>query len=169
MGWTPKGSRSTTLSSRLVLALTWFGRVCRVKTTVVGLEVKTQTRVDFENEHSLPIMSHPLVIHATPPLAPLPASDIDSIYLISVAQLQCPGRWSLTTGGWGDNRGESEKSHQAHSIGDLPYITHLDRPVAPSHLPHPDADLSPADRAEALAWVAYIDAKVSDLVVSPGL
>ena len=55
-------------------------------------------------------------------------------------------------------------------IGDLPYVTHRDQPVKTQlhslPLTHPDNDLTPVERAEALAWVAYIDGKVSDLVVS---
>jgi len=55
--------------------------------------------------------------------------------------------------------------------GSLPYVTHLDHRVPAAHLhavpslPHPDADLSRQDRAEALTWVAYIDGTVTDLVV----
>jgi len=55
--------------------------------------------------------------------------------------------------------------------GNIPYVTHLDHRVPPAHLhaipsfPHPDEDLSREDRAEALSWVAYIDERVTDLIV----
>ncbi|ORX35620.1 hypothetical protein BD324DRAFT_602957 [Kockovaella imperatae] len=102
--------------------------------------------------------SRPIVIHTTPPLQPLPASDAQSIYYIALFQLACPGRWAATVADWADNGGA------------LPYITHLDHLIQPHHLfslpnfTHPDEHLSSTQRAEAECWTAFIHGKVTDLV-----
>lgn len=54
-------------------------------------------------------------------------------------------------------------------------MTHLDHRVPAAHLhaipsfPHPDEDLTKDERAEALSWVAYVDERVTDLVVGHDL
>ncbi|WWD17008.1 hypothetical protein CI109_101444 [Kwoniella shandongensis] len=100
----------------------------------------------------------PILLHATPPLEPLPASDAESLYFASLFQLACPGRWALTTGEWGVNGGK------------LPYITHLGHQLRPTHLSSipsfydPDSLLSQEGRVDALCWKAYIEQNLVDLV-----
>ena len=48
----------------------------------------------------------PIILHATPPLGQLPASDPDSIYLAGLLQLACPARWAVTVGDYSSNGGE---------------------------------------------------------------
>ncbi|OXH00499.1 hypothetical protein C370_07303 [Cryptococcus neoformans A1-35-8] len=47
----------------------------------------------------------PIILHATPPLAPLPASDAESLYYIALFQLAAPGQYGAETGDWGQNGG----------------------------------------------------------------
>ncbi|ORY26319.1 hypothetical protein BCR39DRAFT_258419 [Naematelia encephala] len=99
-----------------------------------------------------------IIVYTTPPLHPLPASDAESIYLVALFQLVCPGRWGLSTGDWSVNGGK------------LPYVTHLDRLVTTSQLKSlpsledPDERLSATDRGECLCWKAYIEGQLIDLV-----
>ena len=53
--------------------------------------------------------SYPFVLHTTPPLGGLPASDPESVYLASAFQLAAPGRFALQTADWGDNGGMSSE------------------------------------------------------------
>ncbi|WVF71137.1 hypothetical protein IAT40_005934 [Kwoniella sp. CBS 6097] len=102
--------------------------------------------------------NHPIILHATPGLLPLPASDAESLYYASLFQLACPGRWAITTGGWGSNNGR------------LPYITHLGHQIRPNHLPSLhlfediDSGLSREDKVDSLCWKAYIEQNVVDIV-----
>ena len=102
-----------------------------------------------------------IIVHSTPPLEPLPASDVLSLYYIALCQLLSPGRWACTTADWGEN------------AGDLPYITHLGHLIPREHVgsipafEDPDAGLSVKQRAEARCWWSYIEQKVTDLMVSP--
>lgn len=51
-------------------------------------------------------MSRPsIILHATPPLRPFPASDAESLYYAALLQLAAPDSWALTRGDWGDNGG----------------------------------------------------------------
>ncbi|WWC89005.1 uncharacterized protein L201_003922 [Kwoniella dendrophila CBS 6074] len=101
----------------------------------------------------------PVLLYATPPLEGyLPASDSESLYLASLLQLSCPGRWSITTGQWGDNGGK------------LPYITHLGHHIRLNHLnslpliDDPDYNLSKSDKVDSSCWKSYIEQNVVDLV-----
>ncbi|OCF31951.1 hypothetical protein I316_06334 [Kwoniella heveanensis BCC8398] len=100
----------------------------------------------------------PILLHATPGLAPLPASDAESLYFASLFELACPGRWAVTSGDWGLNGGK------------LPYITHLGHQIRPNHLPSLhlfediDAGLSREDKVDSLCWKAYIEQNVVDIV-----
>lgn len=52
-------------------------------------------------------MSRPsIILHATPPLHPVPASDAESLYYAALLQLAAPNGWALTRGDWGDNGGK---------------------------------------------------------------
>lgn len=57
------------------------------------------------------------------------------------------------------------------TIGSAPYVTHLDHRVRSRHLKSipgyedPDERLSDEQRAEVLAWTAYIEQNLTDLVV----
>ncbi|ODN88855.1 hypothetical protein L198_06657 [Cryptococcus wingfieldii CBS 7118] len=100
----------------------------------------------------------PITLHATPPLAPLPASDAESLYYIALFQLAAPGRYGVETGDWGQNGGK------------LPYVTHLGHKVPSAYLPNlpgfqdPDAHLSAEEKTDALSWKSYLDANIVDLV-----
>ncbi|ODO05059.1 hypothetical protein I350_05672 [Cryptococcus amylolentus CBS 6273] len=100
----------------------------------------------------------PIILHATPPLAPLPASDAESLYYIALFQLAAPGQYGAETGDWGQNGGK------------LPYVTHLGHKVPSAYLPNlpgfqdPDAHLSAEEKADALSWKSYLDANIVDLV-----
>ncbi|WWC62209.1 uncharacterized protein I303_104804 [Kwoniella dejecticola CBS 10117] len=100
----------------------------------------------------------PLVLHATPPLGDLPASDSESLYLAAYFQLACPGRWAISTSQWGDNGGK------------LPFITHLGHHIRRSHLNNlpliqdPDESLSREEKVDADCWRAYIEQNLVDLV-----
>jgi hypothetical protein len=119
----------------------------------------------------------PILIHATPPLDPLPASDIKSIYLAGLLQLANPGRWGITTADWGDHGGRSPCSGYTKmnrltlSSGHIPYLTHLDHLIRQDHLSslpgfeHPDSTLSTEQKADSLIWEAYIEGQLTDLVV----
>ena len=96
----------------------------------------------------------PLVLSPTPPLSPLLASDVETIYLAAALQLGCPGQW-----------GVSEPSLAG------PSISHRETRIPPSHLSSlpmyrgPEEDLSPEEKADSTAWTAYIDENFTDLVV----
>ncbi|CAD6583816.1 MAG: hypothetical protein TREMPRED_003658 [Tremellales sp. Tagirdzhanova-0007] len=99
-----------------------------------------------------------IIVHATPSISPLPASEAESIYLASLLALACPGRWAITNVTWADNGGR------------LPYVTHLGNLIHPRHLvslpefEDPDERLSKGERAESMAWSAFVEQKVIDLV-----
>ncbi|TYJ52069.1 hypothetical protein B9479_007326 [Cryptococcus floricola] len=99
----------------------------------------------------------PIILHATPPLAPLPASDPESLYHIALFQLAAPAQYAVQPGDWAQNGGK------------LPYVTHLGQQVPSSYLPNlpgfqnPDAHLSAAEKADALSWKSYLDANILDL------
>ncbi|KAL7422032.1 hypothetical protein Q5752_003805 [Cryptotrichosporon argae] len=101
--------------------------------------------------------SPPVLLFATPPLAPLPASDAESLFLLSLLRLSRLD-FGVRTGDWGVNGGK------------LPYLTHLDRRIGARHLASlpgyedPDGLLSDQERAESAAWLAYIEATLVDLV-----
>lgn len=103
-------------------------------------------------------MSYPFILHATPAVGNLLASDAESIYLAALLQLVVPGRWAIQQGDYGSNGGK------------LPYITHLDRIVRTRHL-----DSLPAwsdiddDKVEAKIWTSYMKQSLTDLVVRPYL
>ncbi|KAK8864682.1 hypothetical protein IAR55_001934 [Kwoniella newhampshirensis] len=109
-------------------------------------------------QNNVDMTAPPILLHASPPLEPLPASDAESLYYASLLQLACPGRWALTTGEWGANGGK------------LPYVTHLDHQLRPSHLSSlpsfldPDSILSQEEKMDALCWKAYIEQNLIDLV-----
>ena len=46
-----------------------------------------------------------VVVHATPSIAPLPASEAESIYLAALLAFACPGRWGIVNVTWADNGG----------------------------------------------------------------
>ncbi|GFZ48384.1 LOW QUALITY PROTEIN: hypothetical protein JCM24511_06132 [Saitozyma sp. JCM 24511] len=52
-----------------------------------------------------------IVLHATPPLGSLPASDVESLHLVAVLQFACPGRWAITSGEWSTNGVGSSTIH----------------------------------------------------------
>ncbi|OWZ35092.1 hypothetical protein LQV05_005965 [Cryptococcus neoformans] len=104
-------------------------------------------------------MSRPsIILHATPPLRPLPASDAESLYYAALLQLAAPDSWALTRGDWGDNGGK------------LPFITHLAHPVPPAHLSSlpsfsdPDEELEDGEKLDAACWKAYIEGNAVDIV-----
>ncbi|WVQ79610.1 hypothetical protein IAT38_001710 [Cryptococcus sp. DSM 104549] len=99
------------------------------------------------------------LIHATPSLDKLPASDAESLYLVSLFQQSLPsGSWAVTTGAWGDNGGK------------LPFVTHRGHRVPAGHIhslpgfEDPDERLSSEDKVDSLCWKAYIEQNVVDLV-----
>ncbi|WVQ77282.1 hypothetical protein IAR50_006966 [Cryptococcus sp. DSM 104548] len=100
----------------------------------------------------------PVILHATPPLAPLPASDAESLYYIALLRLAVQGHYGVESGDWGENGGK------------LPYVTHLGHKVPPAYLSHlpgfqnPDEHLSAEEKADALSWRSYLDANIVDLV-----
>jgi hypothetical protein len=49
---------------------------------------------------------YPFILHTTPPVGSLPASDPESIYLAALLHLGAPGRFALQTADWGDNGGK---------------------------------------------------------------
>lgn len=55
--------------------------------------------------------------------------------------------------------------------GSIPFISHLDHRIRPQHLASipafndPNAELSPKDKAECLAWTSYVEQTLTDLVV----
>jgi len=51
-----------------------------------------------------------ILLHTTPPLSPVPASDAKSIYLASLLTLACPGRWQITTAPWSEHAGQPSSS-----------------------------------------------------------
>ncbi|ADV23740.1 Hypothetical Protein CGB_H0470W [Cryptococcus gattii WM276] len=104
-------------------------------------------------------MSRPsIILHATPPLHPLPASDAESLYYAALLQLAAPDGWAFTRGDWGDNGGK------------LPFITHLAHPVPPAHLSSlpsftdPDEVLEDGEKLDSACWKAYIEGTVVDIV-----
>ncbi|KAE8539169.1 hypothetical protein D1P53_004259 [Cryptococcus gattii VGV] len=106
-------------------------------------------------------MSRPsIILHATPPLHPLPASDAESLYYAALLQLAAPDGWALTRGDWGDNGGK------------LPFITHLAHPVPPAHLSSlpsftdPDEVLEDEEKLDSACWKAYIEGTAVDIVRS---
>lgn len=82
------------------------------------------------------------------------------MYLAALFHQAAPGRFALQTADWGDNGGS------------LPYVTHLDHRIRPRHLKSipafedPDEHLGDGEKAEVLAWTAYIEQNLTDLVVS---
>ncbi|WVR06774.1 hypothetical protein IAU60_003809 [Kwoniella sp. DSM 27419] len=100
----------------------------------------------------------PMLLHTSPPLQSLPASDADSLYLSSLLQLACPGRWSLTSEDWTSNGGR------------LPHVTHLGHQIRIQHLSSlplfqdPDGQLSKEDKVDSLCWKAYIEQNLVDII-----
>lgn len=104
--------------------------------------------------------SYPFVVHTTPPIDGLAGGSIDDVYHAALFQHTAPGRFALQTADWGENGGS------------IPYVTHLDHRIRPRHLKSipafrdPDESLGDEEKAEVLAWTAYIEQNLTDLVVS---
>ncbi|WOO81215.1 Metaxin-1 [Vanrija pseudolonga] len=101
-------------------------------------------------------MSKPkVVVYTTPPLTPLPASDSESIYLLATVRAGGinPG---VQTADWAANgKAYVAQNDAAIPTGSLSYLSGWN---------DPDADLSPAQAADADVWKAYIDGQITDLV-----
>ncbi|KAL1411381.1 hypothetical protein Q8F55_002337 [Vanrija albida] len=96
-----------------------------------------------------------VVVYTTPPLAPLPASDSESIYLLSTIHAGGVDA-AVQTADWAANG----KAYVAQNGAAIP----TDNFSALSGWNDSDADLSAAQKAEADVWKAYIDGQVTDLV-----
>lgn len=102
------------------------------------------------------------VVHASPAMGGLPASDIESLYLIALVQASLSGggspaggsRWAVARGDYATNGGMSDPllltvkeicsrrsvvslgRLKAENVGVLPYTTHLDHLISTRHLPN---------------------------------
>nr|ODN96631.1 hypothetical protein L204_03339 [Cryptococcus depauperatus CBS 7855] len=101
-------------------------------------------------------MSSPAtIVHLSPPLEPLPASDAESLFFASLLCLANVPEAAISTADWGLNN------------GGIPYVTHMGRRVDLSSLEsynNPDDFLSVDEEIDSQCWKAYIQHHIVDLV-----
>ena len=158
---------------------------CRTKQMRLPADLRISCFYDLYDMNPNPtVITPPLILHATPPLPPLPVSDAESIYYAALLTLTCPNRWALTTAKWSENNGicslfllfiNIDSILTIASTGKIPYITHLGHLLHPKHFvsipifEDPDERLSRQERADSLIWTVYIEQQVTDLIVSLSL
>lgn len=104
-------------------------------------------------------MAPAVVAHTTPPLAPLPASDAESLQLLGTLKLAGVDA-GLMTAEWSAN---GKPFVTFDGIG----VSKRDFPSLPGYA-DPDSALSAEQKADSVEWQTYIDGRVADLVVSGG-